>query len=55
MTTAAMICFFTGGPEAVLRYPLVLLLIVCAGGGIWIAVESIAILIQYGWRNKDNE
>jgi hypothetical protein len=55
MTVEIMICFFAVGPRGALRYPLVLLLTICAGGGIWIAAESISILIQYGWKGKDNE
>jgi hypothetical protein len=55
ITVEIMICFFAAGPRGTFLYPLVLLLTVCAGGGVWIAVESIAILVQYGWRDKENE
>jgi hypothetical protein len=55
MTVEIMICFFTAGPRGTFGYPLVLLLTVCAGGGVWIAAESISMLVQYGWKGKDNE
>jgi hypothetical protein len=55
ITVEIMICFFAVGPRGTLPYPLVLLLTVCAGGGVWIAAESIAILIQYGWRDRKEE
>jgi hypothetical protein len=55
ITVEIMICFFAAGPRGTFLYPLVLLLTVCAGGGVWIAVESIAILVQYGRRTKENE
>jgi hypothetical protein len=55
ITTEIMICFLAVGPRGALFYPLVLLLTVCAGGGVWIAAASIAILVQYGWKGKENE
>jgi len=55
ITVEIMICFFAVGPRGIFHYPLVFLLTVCAGGGVWIAAESIAILVQYGWKGKDNE
>jgi uncharacterized membrane protein len=53
ITVEIMICFFAVGPRGIFRYPLVLLLIICIGGCVWIAVESIAILVQYGRGGKD--
>jgi purine-cytosine permease-like protein len=53
ITVEIMICFFAVEPRGTLPYPLVLLLTICIGGCVWIAVESIAILIQYGWGGKD--
>lgn len=53
ITVEIMICFFVVGPRGTLPYPLVLLLIICIGGCVWIAAESIAILVQYGWGGKD--
>ncbi|MGA2093349.1 MAG: hypothetical protein ABSH16_08095 [Sedimentisphaerales bacterium] len=53
MTVEIMICFFAVGPRGALPYPLVLLLTICAGGGVWIAAESISILIQYGRGDND--
>jgi hypothetical protein len=55
ITAEIMICFIAAGPRGTLPYPLVLLLTICAGGGVWIAAESISILAQYGRRAKDNE
>jgi hypothetical protein len=53
VTTEIMTCFLAAGPQGTLRYPLVLLLTVCAGGGVWIAAESIAVLVQYGRGDRD--
>lgn len=53
MVAEIMICFFAVGPRGTLLYPLVLLLIICIGGCIWIAADSIAILVQYGRGGKD--
>jgi uncharacterized membrane protein len=53
MTVEVMICFFAVGPGGTLRYPLVLLLTICAGGGVWIATESVAILIHYSRGDKN--
>jgi hypothetical protein len=55
ITAEIMICFIAAGPRGTLPYPLVLFLTICAGGGVWIAAESISILAQYGRRAKDNE
>jgi hypothetical protein len=55
ITVEIIICFFAVGPRGSFPYPLVLLLTICAGGGVWIAAESISILAQYGRRAKDNE
>ncbi|MDD5063601.1 MAG: hypothetical protein PHQ35_02425 [Phycisphaerae bacterium] len=55
ITVEVMICFFAVGPMGMLPYPLVLLLTICIGGCVWIAVESIAILVQYGWGGKDGK
>jgi hypothetical protein len=52
ITVEIMICFVAVGPRGTFHYPLVLLLTVCAGGGVWIAAESIAILVQYGLGRK---
>jgi len=52
ITVEIMICFFAVGPGGTLRYPLVLLLTICAGGGVWIIADSIAILVQYNWGGK---
>jgi len=43
-----VICVLLLGPQRALDYPLVLLLMICAAGGIWIIAESIATLIIYG-------
>jgi purine-cytosine permease-like protein len=53
ITVEVMICFFVAGPRGAPPYPLVLLLTICIGGCVWIAVESIAILVQYGLGGKD--
>ncbi len=42
-----VICVLLLGPKRALDYPLVLLLMVCAAGGIWIMMDSIATLVQY--------
>jgi hypothetical protein len=43
-----IICVLALGPRRALDYPLVLLLMVCIAGGIWIMAESIATLVIYG-------
>ena len=43
-----VICVLLLGPRRTLDYPLVLLLMVCAAGGIWIIADSTATLVQYG-------
>ena len=42
-----VICVLALGPQRALDYPLVLLLMVCTAGGIWIMMDSIATLVQY--------
>ena len=42
-----VICVFLLGPRRALEYPLVLLIMICAAGGIWIMTDSIATLVQY--------
>ena len=42
-----VICVLLIEPRRALDYPLVLLLMVCAAGGIWIMMDSIATLVQY--------
>jgi len=42
-----VICVLLIGPRRALDYPLVLLLMVCIAGGIWIMMDSIATLVQY--------
>jgi len=42
-----VICVLLIGPKRALDYPLVLLLMVCLAGGIWIMADSIATLVQY--------
>jgi uncharacterized membrane protein len=53
LTIEAMICFIAAGPGATLGHPLILLLTICAGGGAWIAAESVAILIHYSRGDKN--
>jgi hypothetical protein len=42
-----VVCVLAIGPHRALKYPLVLLLMICAAGGIWIITESIATLVIY--------
>ncbi len=42
-----VICVLTIGPQRPLNYPLVMLLMICSSGGIWIMAESVATLIKY--------
>ena len=42
-----VICVLLLGPKRALDYPLVLLLMVCAAGGVWILMDSVVTLIQY--------
>lgn len=42
-----VICVLLIGPRRALDYPIVLLLMVCAAGGIWIMMDSTATLVQY--------
>lgn len=55
ITVEVMICFFAVGPRGTLPYPLILLLTICIGGCFWTAVESIAILVQYGWGDRKEQ
>jgi phosphatidylglycerophosphate synthase len=50
-----VICVLLLGPKRALDYPLVLLLMVCAAGGIWIMMDSIATLVQYGREPKGEQ
>ena len=54
MVATIMVCYFTVGPWGSFP-PLALPIIPVVGVGLKIIVESVAALIQYGWRNKDNE
>jgi hypothetical protein len=47
-----VICVLALGPRGALDYPLVLLLMVCIAGGIWIMMESIATLFLYDQGSK---
>jgi len=52
-----VICVLLIGPRRALDYPLILLLMVCTAGGIWIMTDSIATLVQYSRdpRGEKNE
>ena len=41
-------CVLIIGPRRPLDYPLLILLMICSAGGIWIITESVATLIKYG-------
>ena len=43
-----VICVLAIGPHRSLSYPLIILLMICSAGGIWIMIESVATLIIYG-------
>ena len=47
IVTLNVFCVLLLGPKRALDYPLILLLMVCAAGGIWIMTDSIATLVQY--------
>ncbi|MBN2183639.1 MAG: hypothetical protein JW715_17150 [Sedimentisphaerales bacterium] len=42
-----VICVLIIGPHRALDYPVVLLLMICMSGGIWIMADSIVTLVQY--------
>jgi hypothetical protein len=42
-----VVCVLALGPQRALDYPLVILLMVCIAGGIWIMMDSVATLVQY--------
>jgi purine-cytosine permease-like protein len=42
-----VVCVLALGPHRALDYPLVILLMVCIAGGIWIMMDSVATLVQY--------
>jgi hypothetical protein len=47
-----VICVLAIGPHRSLNYPLVILLMICSAGGIWIITESIATLAMYNSQNE---
>ena len=47
-----VVCVLLLGPKRALDYPLILLLMICAAGGIWIMTDSVATLVQYSREPK---